>query len=83
MRTDPYNYRLISVSPVVSKLIERVIFNQLYKYLNDDNLLNDLQSGFRLMFSTETAFLETTNQWLWNIDSDLLNVVIFSDLKKV
>ena len=33
-RTDPNNYRPISVLPVVSKLIERVVFNQLYEYLN-------------------------------------------------
>ena len=32
-RTDPNNYRPISVLPVVSKLIERVVFNQLYEYL--------------------------------------------------
>ena len=32
LKTDPYNYRPISVLPVVSKLIERVVFNQLYEY---------------------------------------------------
>ena len=34
------------------------------------------------MFSTETALLEATNQWLWNVDNNLLNGVIFLDLKK-
>ena len=34
------------------------------------------------MFSTETALLEATNEWLWNIDNRLLNGVIFLDLKK-
>ena len=34
------------------------------------------------MFSTETALLEATNEWLWNIDNSLLNGVIFLDLKK-
>ena len=34
------------------------------------------------MFSTETALLEATNEWLWNIDNNLLNGVIFLDLKK-
>ena len=80
--TDPNNYRPISVLPVVSKLIERVVFNQLYEYLNNNNLLTESQSGFRPMFSTETALLEATNEWLWNIDNSLLNGVIFLDLKK-
>ena len=34
------------------------------------------------MFSTETALLEMTNEWLWNIDNKHLNGVIFLDLKK-
>ena len=34
------------------------------------------------MFSTETALLEATNEWLWSIDNSLLNGVIFLDLKK-
>ena len=45
-------------------------------------MLTESQSGFRPMFSTETALLEATNEWLWNIDNSLLNGVIFMDLKK-
>ena len=81
-KTDPNNYRPISVLPIVSKLIERVVFNQLYTYLNYNNLLTESQSGFRPLFSTETTLLETTNEWIWNIDNSLLNGVIFLDLKK-
>jgi len=62
-RTDPNNYT-ISVVPVVSKLIERIVFNQLYEYLKNNNLLTESQSGFRPMFFTETALLEATNEWI-------------------
>ena len=62
LNTDPNNYRSISVLPLVGKLMERVVFNQLYQYLNSNYLLTDSQSGFRPMFSTETALLETTNE---------------------
>ena len=82
LQTDPNNNRPISVLPVVSKLIERVVFKQLYEYLNDNNLLTESQSGFRPMFSTKTALLEITNEWPWNIDNNLLNGVIFLDLKR-
>ena len=34
------------------------------------------------MFSTETALLEATSEWLWNVDNNLLNGVIILDLKK-
>ena len=79
---DPNNYRPISVLPVVSKLVERVVFKQLYWYLNYNNLLTESQSCFRPMFSTETSLLEETNEWIKNIDKSLLNGVIFLDLKK-
>ena len=81
-KADPYNYRPISVLPVVSKLIERVVFNQFYGYLNENNLLTESQSGFRPRFSTETTLLEETSEWIKNIDKSLLNGVIFLDLKK-
>ena len=43
-------------------------------------MLTESQSGFRPMFSTETALLEATSEW--NINNNLLNGVIFLDLKK-
>ena len=39
--TDPNNYRPTSFLPVVSKLIERVVFNQLYEYVSNNNLLTE------------------------------------------
>ena len=35
---EPSNYRPISVLPVPTRLLEKLIFNQLHKYLNDNNL---------------------------------------------
>lgn len=81
-RTDPSNYRPISVIPVIAKLIERVVYNQLYKYLIDNKLLSQYQSGFRSLHSTVTALLEATDSWAWNIDQGLVNSVVFLDLKK-
>ena len=40
------------------------------------------QSGFRSLHSALTALLETNDSWCLNIDRDLLNGVIFIDLKK-
>ena len=82
VKADPNNYRPIPVLPVVSKLIERFVFNQFYGYLNENNLLTESQYGFRPRFSTETTLLEETNEWTNNIDKSLLNGVIFLDQKK-
>ena len=45
-------------------------------------MLTHCQSGFRSLHSTLTALLEATSNWSVNIDSGLLNGVIFIDLKK-
>ena len=68
--------------PAVTKLIERIIFNQLYSYLTKHGILSDSQSGFRPVHSTTTALLGVTNDWFLNMDKGLLNGVIFLDLKK-
>ncbi|RUA05525.1 MAG: hypothetical protein DSY43_04445 [Gammaproteobacteria bacterium] len=81
-KSDLNNYRPISVLPVVAKIFEKVIYDQLYTYLNSNNLLANCQSGFRSLHSTLTALLEATNDWSVNIDKGFLNGVIFIDLRK-
>ena len=81
-KNDPSNYRPISVIPTVSKIYEKIIYDQLYDYLNTYNLLTHCQSGFRSFHSTLTALLEATNDWSVNIDNGMLNGVVFIDLKK-
>jgi len=39
-KREPGNYRPISVLPLVSKIFEKIIYGQLYDYLQDDSLLN-------------------------------------------
>ena len=43
----------ICVLPAVIKLIKRSVFNQLYQYLNSNNLPTDYQSGFRQLFQKQ------------------------------
>ena len=76
------NYRPISAISVVAKIFEKLIFEQLYEYLNNNDLIAASQSGFRPLHSTLTALMEATDKWSINIDNGLLNGVIFIDLKK-
>ena len=82
-KDDPNNYRPISVIPVVAKIFEKLVHEQLYNYLNDNDLLANCQSGFRSLHSTLKALLEATENWSLNINKGLINGVIFIDLKKV
>ena len=49
------NYRPISLLPTISKVFERIIYDQMYEYLNENNLLAEEQFGFRKYHSTEYA----------------------------
>ena len=81
-RNEPTNYRPISVIPVVAKVFERIIYEQVYHYLIKNSILTCHQSGFRSLHSTVTALLEATDSWAMNIDRGLINAVVFLDLKK-
>ena len=52
------NYRPISLLSTLSKVFERVVFEQLYEYLHSKNLLYRSQYGFRKDHSTELASVE-------------------------
>ena len=56
-------YRPISVLPVFSRLFEKIVFNQLYQYLNDKCFFNPNHSGFRELYSTATCLLRNTDDW--------------------
>ena len=76
------NYRPISVLPVVSRLFEKLVFNQLYKYLDSNGLLSNVQSGFRSLFSTLTCLLKTTDEWYDGFDNGYMIGSVFIDLRK-
>ena len=67
---------------MVTKIFEKLVHEQLYNYLNDNDLLANCQSGFRSLHSTLTALLQATENWSLNIDNGLINGVIFIGLKK-
>ena len=79
-KDDPRNYRPISVLPVVSKVLERLICKQLACYFDDHSLLCKSQSGFRRMHSTETAVTYFADEILMNMDKGLATGSVFIDL---
>ena len=80
--SDLNNYRPISVISVIAKVFERIIYDQLYNFLTNEDIISNHQSGFRSLHSTVTALLEATDDWAFNIDRGNVNAVVFLDLKK-
>ena len=80
--SDLNNYRPISVISVIAKVFERIVYDQLYNFLTNEDIISNHQSGFRSLHSTVTALLEATDNWAFNIDRGNINAVVFLDLKK-
>ncbi len=79
------NYRPISLLPTISKVFERVIYNQLYNYFNVNSLLCEQQYGFRTQHSTELAAIKLIDNVITQMDSKKHNntpVHVYLDLSK-
>ena len=54
------NYRLISLLPKFSKILERIVYNRLYDHLTSQRAITNKQFGFRPNHSPELALLHAT-----------------------
>ena len=81
-RDNVNGLRPVTVIPVVVGVLERILNEQLYAHLEEQDKLCKHQSCFRAIHSTVTALLEATDSWAYNIDIQKINGVIFLDLKK-
>ena len=81
-RTDPGNYRPISILPVISKILERIAHMQLMDYCTENSLLSDAQSGFRKSHSTQTSLLRMTERVYSSLNSGHFVGMVALDLKK-
>ena len=68
-RTVFNNYRPIVLLPIISKVVENVISDQLNEFFVKHKLLFDHQYGFRSGHSTEHAALELTYRIITNSDN--------------
>ena len=74
---NPLNYRPISLLEPITKIYEKIINQRLKIYLEDKNLLNDLQFGFRLGRSTHTT-LHTIQEYIAQSHKRDLDVFLLS-----
>ena len=76
------NYRPISVLTCFSKLLERLMYKRLIKYVEKNKILSKHQYGFRKNRSTELAVIELVDKITKAIDKGEYTIGIFLDLSK-
>ena len=81
-KAEKSNYRHILVLPVILRLFEKLVTNQLYQYMYDNGHFSSGQSDFLRLHSTVTCLLKNTDDWYNGMYLGKLVGLVFTDLKK-
>ena len=74
------NYRPISLLPLISKIFERVLFEQIEKF--SEKILSPKLCGFRKGHSTPHALLNLLKNWQKTLDKSGVIGTVLNDLSK-
>ena len=81
-RTDPSNYRPVSLTSQACKVLESIIVDKIVEHLTTNKLLNEAQHGFRQGRSCLTNLIETLEQWTEILDDGDGIDVAYLDFRK-
>ena len=81
-KLEPSNYRPISLLSNLNKILEKLMYSRVYKFLNKYNCIYNLQFWFREKHSTNHALINITESIRSALDNDKTVCGIFVDLQK-
>lgn len=81
-RSDPSNYRPISLTSIACKLLEHIIYSQIACHLGDHSFFFHNQHVFRPGLSCDTQLFEFVTDLHLNLDSSIQTDVIYLDFAK-
>ena len=76
------SYCPISLLPLISKIFEKVVHDQMHAFLDENKILYKFQSGFRRNFSTDLCLSYLSNKIASGFESGLHTGMILIDLQK-
>ena len=82
-KLDYSNYRSISLLSNIEKILEKLMYRRLYTFLNNKNIIYDLQFGFRQQYSTSHALINITEIIRKALDDGNIGCGVFVDLQKL
>ena len=69
-KLDYSNYRPISLLSNIEKILEKLMYKRLYTFLNKNNVIYNLQFGFRQQYSTSHALINITENIRKALDNE-------------
>ena len=82
---DPFcfnNYRPVSLLCVLSKVFEKVMYNRLLDFLEDQKFFVNEQFGFRKLHSSKMAFMISIDKLIESLDRGEYVIGMFLDFSK-
>ena len=76
------NYRPISILPLFSKVLERIMYNRIVKFINKHKLLYEYQFGFRKDHSTYMALIILIDKITEALDNGEFTITVLIDFRK-
>lgn len=77
------NSRPISLLPVLGKIMETIVYEQINDYLSTNNIICNSQHAYRKAHSTATALTSMSDDWLGEIEKKNMVGVVFLDFSAV
>ena len=77
-----FNFRPVTNIPIVTKIVEKLVSQQLTDYLNSEHLYSDDQHGSRAHHSTGTALLSVTDEILKGMDRSEITLLTLIDFNR-
>lgn len=81
-KSDPDNYRPVSLTSVCCKIMEKIIRHEIISYLETNGILDDRQYGFLAGRSTQLQLLNAMDRWTESLDMGKDTDVIYLDFRK-
>ena len=82
LASDPSNYRPISLLCYTGKLLERLVFKDIYNYLHENDNLYKYQSGFVPNHSTTFQLIDIYHQICRTFENHQYSCMVFFDISK-
>ena len=77
-----FKVMIVVVSFALLQILEKLMYNRMYKFFPDNNLIYSLQFGFRQKFSTVHILISITESIRKKLDEGNIGYGIFVDLQK-
>ena len=82
LKKDPSNYRPVSLTSQVGKVLERIMKSHIMEHLETYSLISKHQHGFMKKKSTQSNLLETFEEWTKALDDGNGLDVVYLDYRK-